>query len=296
MTEIMPRFEHHAPATLDELLELLARHTPDVRVLAGGTDIVPQLRGGALGVGHLVSIGRVPGLDRIAWSDEEGLVIGAAARISDVGRHAAVRARYPGLAEACSVMATVQVRNMGTVAGNLANGSPCADTAASLLSHDARLGLASVAGRREVALRDFFLGPKQVMLGPDELLEEIRVPPPPPRCGAAYLRLSARSHVDMAAVTVAGLLALDESGQVDRARLALGAVGPTPLRCPDAEQILEDQVPDPALLEKAAEACSKAARPIDDVRASAAYRREMVRVLSRRVLEQCLENTAGVTP
>jgi len=288
-----PHFNVHQPASLEEALDLLGRHRASVKLLSGGTDLLMKLRAGVVSADHLVSLNRVAGLNRINYQDEDGLVLGAGARLNDVGEHPAVLKHYPALAHACRVMATTQIRNMGTVAGNLANAAPSADTAAPLLAYRASVVLVERGGRRQVRLEDFFKGPGQTVLEPMEILEAIRVPVPPDRAGSAYMRLSARSKVDIAAVGVAGFLALDLQGAMMGVRLALASVAPTPLRCPEAEAMLEGQAPDPELLNRAAAACVRAARPIDDMRASANYRRAMVQVLAGRVLAKCLQQAQG---
>ncbi|MCA1987710.1 MAG: xanthine dehydrogenase family protein subunit M [Desulfarculus sp.] len=289
----MPHFEHHQPTSLEEALDILTRHGAEAKLMGGGTDLVMKMRAGALEPRHVVGLGRVAGLNRISYRDDDGLVIGGSTRISEVAAHPEVRRHYPALAHACSVMATPQIRNMGTVAGNLANAAPSADTAAPLLACRASVVLVERGGRRQVKLTDFFKGPGLTDLEPGEILEAIRVPAPPNRCGSAYQRLSERSQVDIAAVGVAGFVALDLAGAIIGVRLALSAVAPTPVRCPEAEAILEGQIPTPELLRRASAACVRASRPIDDLRASANYRRSMVQVLSLRVLEQCLALAKG---
>jgi len=286
---------YHRPTTLDEALALADRYGSKAKILAGGTDLVLKMRAGELAPAHLIDIGKIGELDRIENGDAEGLVIGACARLSAVGHHRDVESRYPALSHACRVMATTQIRNMGTVAGNLANGSPCADTAGPLLVYDAHVVLATSGGRRQVRVDQLFLGPGQVDIEPAEILERVVLPAPHQRMVSAYLRLSARSEVDMAAAGVAGCLVLDENGRIASARLAMSAVAPTPMRCPEAEQVLVGQLPEPAVLERCARTCADAARPIDDVRASAAYRRAIVSVLARRVLESCLAQGRGRT-
>lgn len=289
---VTPPFTHHRPTSLGEALELLAEHKGNARLIAGGTDLINKLRAGAIRTDHLVSLNRVRDLDRVGYTEAEGLSIGATARISEVGAHEAVQTRYPALAHACSVMATTQIRNMGTVAGNLANGSPCADTAGPLLVYDAVVVVSDRSRRRRIPLAEFFKGPGLVDLAPTEIVESIQAPSPG-AAGSAYQRISARSRVDMQAAGVAGLIALDSDGRVSLARFALGSVGPTPMRCPDGEQVLAGQVPDSALIERAAAACANASMPIDDVRATAEWRRAIVGVLARRVLEQCLVLAKG---
>jgi carbon-monoxide dehydrogenase medium subunit len=288
-----PSFRLHQPRSLEEALDALSRHRASVKLLAGGTDLVPKLRAGVLEVRDLVSLARVPGLGRITYEEDDGLVIGAGARVAEVAAHPEVQRHYPALAHACSVMATTQIRNMATVAGNLANSAPSADTAAPLLAYDAALVVVERGGRRHVKLTDFFQGPGLNLLEPAEIIEAIRVPSPPRRTGSDYQRLSARSKVDIAAVGVAGFLSLDLEGVIIRARLALGAVAPTPVRCLEAEKLLDGQRPGPELLARAAAACVRASRPLDDVRASAAYRRRMVQVLAQRVVERCHQAAKG---
>ncbi len=285
----MPHFEYHQPTSLEEALDLLAAHRADVRVIAGGTDLVPRMRLGAMAPGHVVSINRIPGLRAITYQPDDGLVIGAAARVSEVAAHPDVQQNYPALAYACRVMATPQVRNMATVAGNIANSSPSADTAAPLLAYDAKVVLVERGGRRQVPLKDFFTGPGQNVMENMEMIEAIRVPSPPPGAGSCYLRISARSKVDIAAVGVAAMVVLDPSGGILAARIALGAVAPTPLRAFEAEEILTGAEPSDELIKRAAAACVRASRPIDDVRASAAWRRAMVEVLARRAISRCIE-------
>ncbi len=284
-------FDVLQPTSLDEALGMLSAPEGEVKVLAGGTDLVPKLRAGVLTTARLVSLGRVPGLDELSFSPEAGLSIGANVRLSDVAAHPEVQGRYPGLAHACSVMATTQVRNMGTVTGNLANAAPSADTAAPLLVYEAGLRLVGSGGRRQVPLGDFFTGPGTTVLGPAEIIEAVEVPCPPESAGSSYQRLSARSKVDIGAVGVAGLVALDAGGRIEVCRLALAAVAPTPIRCSAA--MLAGQKPEADLLDQAAEACAAASRPIDDVRASAAFRRHTVKVLARRVLDDCLTRIKG---
>jgi len=288
-----PSFDYHRPETLEAALALLDELGAGARVLAGGTDLIDRLRRGAVTIDHLVSITRIDALRALGFDESRGLTIGAAARIRDVGRHPAVVRLYPALARACSVMATTHIRNMGTVAGNVANGSSCADTAGPLLVHAATVTIARHGARRQLDLDRFFRGPKAVDLGPGELVVDLRVPTPPVRSGSAYERISARSRVDMAAASVAAFVALDEDGTAVTARIALGAVGPTPMRATDAERRLTGRVPDAGAVADAAAASAAACRPIDDVRATAEWRRAVVEVLARRALERAVARARG---
>lgn len=290
---VRPAFAFHRPPDVQALLSLLARLGAEARVIAGGTDLVPQLRAGKLSPAHLISVNAVADLDAIVVNPAGGLHIGAGVRISDVGAHPAVQASWPGLAHACSVMATTQVRHMGTLVGNLCNGSPCADTSAPLLVADAVLQIANASGQRGLALSEFHRGVKAVDLAPDELVLGVDLPAPPPGSGACYQRISARSLVDMAAAGVAARIVLAEDGTIGHARLAMSAVGPTPMRCKEGEDLLVGRRPDEAGFAAAAGAAMATSRPIDDVRASAAWRRAMVGVLTRRCLGRALEIATG---
>lgn len=289
----LPRFEHHRPTKLTEFLDLLAAHSSSAKIVAGGTDLLIKMRAGVASPAHLISINNIEELRGVTYDDRNGLVIGGAARITDVGLHPKVRIHYPGLTYACDVMATVQVRNMATVAGNLANAAPSADTAAPLLVHDAELLLTQSGGKRQAKLSEFFTGPGMTIIKSQEIIESILVPPPPVRSGSSYMRLSARSKVDIVAVSVAGMLTLSASGEIETARIALAAVAPTPLMVPEAADMLIGKKPSEELFAKAAAAAKQASKPIDDVRATAAYRRGMVEVLTGRVLADCLAKAKG---
>ncbi len=284
----MPHFRHHRPASLAQALALLERYQSAAQLLAGGTELVPRMRAGKLAPEHVVSLSGIGELGGLRFEAAEGLRIGAAACIREVAEHEAVVQHYPALAQACSLMATPQIRNMATVVGNLANGSPCADTAGPLLVHEARVQIEGSDGKRELPLEEFFLGPREVALGPTEIATAACVPPPPTGSRSSYLRLSPRSRVDVATASAAALVALGEDGRVSCARIAIGAVAPTPLRCLDAEALLDAKPPTPERLALAAQAAAEAARPIDHVRASAAYRLAVLPVLVRRALERCL--------
>ncbi len=286
-------FALHQPVDLTQAFDLLDAHRASVKLLAGGTDLLPKLKAGALKVAHLVSLGRVPGLEAVSYKEGQGLAIGGCARLSAVAAVPQVKRLYPGLAYACSVMATTQIRNMGTVAGNLANAAPSADTAAPLLAYDAQVTAQSRSGVRGIPLAEFFTGPGKNVLETGEIITAIQLPAPGPASGSAYIRLSARSKVDICAVGVAGYVALDAQGKLADCRLALAAVAPTPLRCQEAEAMLTGQTPGDDLLERAAQSAAQACSPIDDMRASAAYRRQMVQVLARRVLADSLALAQG---
>jgi len=290
----MPRFSYHQPTTVDEALALLTQYGAAAKLIAGGTEVLPKLRSGALAPEQLISTRRIVGLEALDFDPASGLRIGGGARLSDVAACPEVQLHYPALASACQQMCTTQIRNMATVSGNLVNGSPCADTAPPLLVYGASVHLVrqgpdgSKLTERRVDLEAMFQGPGQVCVEPEELLLAIEVPPPAGRCASAYVRHSARSRVDLVSSSAAAWLSLDASGHVAQARIALGSVAPTPLRCPDGEAVLVGKQPDHALLVQAAQQAAAMAKPISDVRASQAYRRAVLPVLTRRALEACV--------
>ncbi len=202
--------------------------------------------------------------------------------------HSGVRAGYLALAESGALVGSVQVRNLATIGGNVCNAAPSADMVPPLLALDAEAVIAGPKGQRRVPLTSFFLGVRRTVLGPDELLLEIVAPPPGPRSGGHYLRHTPRRELDIAVVGVASQLTLS-NGVCGKARIALAAVAPVPLRATAAEEALEGQPVTPSLIERAAELAVQAARPISDQRGSVEFRRHLVRVLTRRTLTTALE-------
>jgi CO/xanthine dehydrogenase FAD-binding subunit len=273
----------HAPASLGEALALLA--VPGARALAGGTDLVARLHSGAIRErgGSLVSLHRLDTLRDVSL-DGGDLVIGALTTVTTLRRR--VREHLPALAEAADRFAGPQIRNTATIGGNLCNASPAADLAPPLLAADARLVLEGAGGRREVDLAEWFTGPGRTVLEPGELLVAVRVPIAPAR--AAFEKAGTRPSLDISVVAVAVAVVVD-GGRVRRARVALGAVAPTPIRSPAAEALLEGAVPTPELADAVALAAAEDSRPLSDVRASDAYRRHLVRVHTRRAIRRVLD-------
>ena len=283
-----------APATIEEACHLLAGANGDAVLIAGGTDLVPRLKAAAPQARPrlLVTLRGIPELTELICDEVSGLRIGAMVRLADVAVHPGVCTLYPAVAQAAAATGTPQIRNMGTVVGNLCNAAPSADNAPSLLALDAVLEVAGPAGRRALPLADFFQGPGTTVLGPAEIVTAVTVPPPSPRSGLSYQCLSERGRVDISAVAAAAFVAIAEDGVCVRSRVALGGVASTPLRVPKAETLVEGSaLVGPAVAEtmgRAAAVAADAARPISDVRASAAYRRRMVGVLVTRALAEAV--------
>ena len=287
----MRRFELAVPGSVDECLQILAKRGPDTKVVAGGTDLLPQLKNGVLKPGWVVDLSAVAELRTISDAPDGGLRIGASVTARELELDARVRSRFPALAESAAMVGSVQVRNLATLGGNLCNAAPSADMAPPLLALDADAVIAGPSGQRRVSMASFFLGVRRTVLAPGELLLEIVVPAPGAHSGGNYLRHTPRRELDIAVVGVASQVTLT-GGKCTTARIALAAVAPVPLRATDAEQALVGQPLTPQQIERAAELASGAARPIDDHRGSIEFRNHLVRVLTRRTLTTALQRAS----
>jgi carbon-monoxide dehydrogenase medium subunit len=283
----LPGFNYLAPATLDEALSLLAEHKDRARVIAGGTDLIPKLKRREIAApGYVIDLKGIPGMDKIKQNGG-GLAIGALVTIRAVESSPQIQQNFSILAQAAQTMASPQVRNRGTIAGNICNAVPSADSAPPLLTLGAKLKIISQKGERTVGIEDFFTGPNRTALKDGEILTEIQIPAMPPNSKGVYLKLTPRRAMDLAIVGVAAVV-IPEDGVCKDIRLALGAVAPTPIRAKKAEAILKGQKFDDELIEKAAQTAAGEAKPIDDHRASAEYRRDMVAVLVKRAIKQAI--------
>ena len=286
----LPRFEYLAPKTIDEALSLLSQYKEKAKVIAGGTDVVPQLKRREIKAPqYIVDLKGIPGLDYIKYDEVGGLTLGALATIHAVETSPIIREKFSILFQAAQSMTSPQVRNRGTIVGNICNAVPSADTATALLTLEAKLKLISQQSERMVNIEDFFTGPNQTVLADEEILQEIQIPSLPPHAKGIYLKLTPRRSMDLAIVGVA-VVVIPEDGLCNDIRIALGAVAPTPIRVKRAEGILKGQRFNEQLMEKAAQTAAEESRPIDDQRASAEYRREMVKVLTRRAMEQAIRS------
>lgn len=265
----MTGFEYARPESLAELFDLLRAHGENARLLSGGTDLLVRLKNHPTLSGEplvLIDLKRVPGLDAGITERSERVRIGARAVLTDLIDNKRLRDLFPALIEAAQVVGSVQIRNRATLAGNLCNASPAADTAPPLLAHGAILNLVGASGSRQVPLHEFFTGPGRTALAPGEIVESIDLPLPTGPTGSAFGRLTRRHGVDLAIVSVCCVA--HESGEV---RFAFGAVGPRPFVVVTRRDApLDDVVKD--------------ASPISDLRASADYRQAMLAVIARRTL------------
>ena len=290
----MKAFDYRAPETLDGAAALLAQHRERARVLAGGTDLLVQLRAGRYEVDVVVDVKRVPEMNVISFDSEVGLSIGAAVPCWRIAEHPDVRDRYPGLVDAVSIIGGTGIQGRATVGGNLGNASPSADSTPSLIVHEATLEIAGQLGRRTLPVDGFCLAPGRSALRPGELIVSVRVPVPRRGYGARYLRFIPRNEMDIAVVGVGAAVVLSDDGRtIEWARIALGAVGPTPIVAEEAAWALVGQPPTPEAFARAADAAKSAARPITDVRGTAAQRRHLVGVMTRRALEGSVARARG---
>lgn len=283
----LPEFEFLEPTSVDEACTLLAESDGSA-AFAGGTDVLIDLTEGRIVYRRLVSLRRIPDLERIEPTPGGGVIIGATATVNQVAAHAAVRERFPGIVDAALSLAADQVRNLATVAGNLCAAVPSADMAPILLAHDAALRVASPAGERTIPLRGFFTGPRSTVLAPGDVVVAVEVPPAPPGSGGASLRQGGRGSLSLAMAAVAATVVL-EDGVCRAACVGLGAVAPTPRLAVEAGECLVGTRLGEADLATAGRAAVTAAQPIDDVRATRAYRLELVEVLTRRAVRAAAE-------
>jgi carbon-monoxide dehydrogenase medium subunit len=289
---MIPRsFEYYVPHTLDEAISLLNRLGPEAKLLSGGQSLIPMMKLRLASPQYIVDINRIPDLDYISEADGQ-LRIGALVRERDLEHSALVKSRFPILVDTTSVIADPLVRNQATVCGNLAHGDPANDHPATMLALGASVVAVGPKGEREIAVDSFFPYLFTTELQPDEILKEIRIPLPPPSSGGAYLKLE-RKVGDYATAGVAVQLNLDSTGACKRAGIGLTNVGLTPLKARKAEASLAGKTLDESAIRVAAESAASEAQPIDDIRGSADYKRDIVRVLTSRALKRALERAKG---
>lgn len=281
----MKAFDYAAPRTVAEAVSLLAEKGDRGRVLAGGTDIIVQVRENRRDLDLLVDVKNIPELNELCYDAKQGLRLGAAVPCYRVYENGEIARAYPGLIDAVSLVGGIQIQSRASVGGNLCNASPAADTIPPLIAYEAVGIVAGPEGRREVPVEKFCTAPGRTILGRGELLVALRLPPPRARTSAHYQRFIPRNEMDIAVVGVGAAVTLDESrNRCVAARVVLAAVAPTPLLVPEAAAALVDGTLSEELIDKAAGIAQQSARPINDMRGSAEFRRHLVGVLTKRVL------------
>ena len=283
----MIKFDYLEPATLNEVFSLLEKHGDDARVIAGGTSLIIWMRQRLLMPKLVIGLGRIPDFDTITFDPRDGLRIGAGARHRDVELSPAIKQHYPLLHETFRKVAQPRIRNMGTIGGNLAGGDPLTDPGASLMALDAELTLTSSKGTRTMLLEEFFVDYYQTALEPGELLTEIRVPPPQ-RPGWSHIKFTPRSVEDFATVGVAVTLQA-RNGTCEDVRVGLNSVASIIVRAKKAEEVLRGKPISDAALQEMGEVAATEVDPMDDNRGSADYKRDLVKVLVRRAVQEAYQ-------
>jgi probable selenate reductase FAD-binding subunit len=290
-TRILTReFDYHRPGSLTEAFELLAEYGDSAKVIAGGTDVVPQLKYEKIAPNHLITLMKIPELNDIK-KDNGGLNIGACARLRSVKQACAQGPQYAALHDALCSIGKVQVMNMGTLGGNLCTASPAADSVPPLLVLNGRITLASREGSRTLHVRDFITGPYTAVMTAGEIMTEIHIPSVQDHQGSAFLKV-ARVAADISKLSCAVALQRDSDRCVS-CRIALGAVAPMAMRVKEAEELLSGTQMSATLLDEAAASVSAEIRPISDVRSTETYRRQVAAVIFKDTFDMAWERAGG---
>ncbi|HVN27690.1 MAG TPA: xanthine dehydrogenase family protein subunit M [Candidatus Binataceae bacterium] len=279
----MQEISYEVPTTVAQAVAMLKRHGEKARPFVGGTDLMIQMRAGVRRPDFVVDLKQIKELKQIKFDAKKGVRLGAAVSCIEIHESEVMRRHYPGLAEAAHLIGSLQIQNRASVGGNLCNGSPAADSTPALIALGAKARIAGGKTVREVPVEDFVTAPGRTVLKPNEILVEFAIPAPKPHSSDAYLRFIPRNEMDIAVVGVGTSITLD--GEVVKAaRIALGAVGPTPIFAKSAGDSLVGKTLDSAAIEAAAQLAIEAATPIDDMRGTAEFRKHVTGVLTRRTI------------
>ena len=284
---IIPEFEYLSPQSLQEACALLAQYGDSARVLAGGSDLLVKMKDGLMKPAVLVSLKNLDSLKAIRYEIGKGVVIGARATHNEVMNNSLLQEKYRSVCEAAHSMAADQIRNIGTVGGNLVNAVPSADLPPILIALDARARIVGTSGERAIALEDFFLGPGKTVLEKGEILAEIIIPDQP-TTGSNYIKFGLRRAGALAVAGVASGVTVG-NGTCQDVRIVLGAVAPTPMRARQAENVLRGKKISQKLIDEAGTIAGAESKPINDIRGSIDYRRNLIDVLTRRSLKAAIE-------
>jgi len=286
---ILPKFHYHEPTTLKEACQIMSEYKEKAMPLAGGTDLLVNMKKGIVSPANVVSLNRVGELAKIDHSN--GLLkIGACQTAAELAQSNVIKSVFNSLSQGANSLGSPLIRNLATIGGNLVSARPASDLPPPLMAYGAEVSLKNVSGERTVSLEDFFRGPGQTVMEPDEILTEILLRKLPQKSGASYIKLGIRRALEISIVNVASFIALDgQNGTIQKARVVLGAVASTPIRAVSAEKLLIGEEPNDFHFGRAGVAAAKDSKPIDDFRGSARYRRAMVEVLTQRSLSIALK-------
>lgn len=284
---IPPAFEYLRPSNISDAIALLRQHGDEAKILSGGQSLIPMMKLRLARPAYLIDINRIAGLSYIK---EEGgsLKIGGLTREAEIEASSLIRSKYPLLMDTASVIADPQVRNMATVGGNLAHGDPANDHPAAMMAFGAQVVATGPNGPRTIPIEEFFVSLFTTALSADEILTEIRIPVPPAKSGGAYFKLE-RKVGDFATAAAAVQLTLDGSGAVQKVGIGLTNVGPTPIKARKAESFLNGKKPDSSVINQAAQLAADESQPSSDLRGPEAYKRGLVKELTKRALTRALE-------
>jgi CO/xanthine dehydrogenase FAD-binding subunit len=291
----LPRFDYIHASTLDEASNFLYQHPDDARPFLGGTDLFVRLRDGHLKLNYLVDLKTLPGMNIFKFNNKDGLTIGGAVTMNQVIASEEIQKYYPLLAESAASVASYQLRNRATLVGNICNASPAGDTIGAALLYLGSLSVYSKGKSRQIPLKEFFLGPGKTLLKPGEIVTEIHFPPSPVKHRAHYLKLGRNALSDLSIIGISILGYPDSSLPSGfRFRIALASVAPVPLITYQAEEILANNKITEKIIEEAAQAAANACQSIDDVRASAEYRNDMVHNLMHQALQSISNELSSI--
>jgi carbon-monoxide dehydrogenase medium subunit len=286
----LPKFEFLSPKSIKEAISLLAKYGPKAKVIAGGTDLISEMRWGEWRPQYVLSLNQISGLDEIQFDKTTGLRMGAACTIGEIERSKVIKEYYPLLAQAASVLGSMEIRNRATIGGNLCTAAPSADTPPSLLVLGAKAVIATQKGEEVVALEDFFTGPKKTILNHDEILVRLEIPPMEPNSAGEYIKFGRRNAMEIAMIGVAALITVEDGNNTCKAaRLAFATAAPTPIRSKEAEKVLTGKKLIGEIIDLAAETASNEASPRTSWRTTEEYRRDLIRALTRRAIQKALD-------
>lgn len=291
MPRVLEPFEYFEPKTIEEAINTLSAGEGKAKVLAGGVDLVSTLRRREVEIESVVSIQKIPGLNFIDLTRNNGLRIGALTTLRTIELSPLVQKHYRVISEAISKVSSIQVKTMGTAVGNLCVGTPASDLAPSLIALGAALEIAGQGSLRTVPLEEFFMGVKKTILQPNEVVTQILIPAPAPRTGSAFLNL-VRTASDIAKINIAVTITVSRKTCKD-VKIVLGAVAPIPMRAKEAEEAIKGKSIGENIIERVAQEAANEVKPITDIRSTDEYRREMAKILVKKGIERALARATG---